>query len=145
MDGWKVMEKLKQNPETRHIPVYFMSGYDKRIDAMQKGAIGYLTKPVTKEGLEAAFARIDNTITKDIKKLLVIEDDDVMRQSMIDLIGNSDVSISEAVKGNEALKLLKKDDYDCIVLDLGLSDISGFDLVEMIKNDKKISEQKKNF
>lgn len=140
MDGWMVMEKLKQNPETRHIPVYFMSGHDKRMDAMQKGAIGYLTKPVTKEGLDTAFSRIDNTISKDIKKLLVIEDDDVMRKSMIELIGNGDVTVAEAVKGIDALKLLKKDDFDCIVLDLGLSDISGFDLVEKIKNDKKIQE-----
>jgi CheY-like chemotaxis protein/signal transduction histidine kinase/HAMP domain-containing protein len=140
MDGWMVMEKLKQNSETRHIPVYFMSGHDKRMDAMQKGAIGYLTKPVTKEGLDAAFTRIDTTISKDIKKLLVIEDDDVMRQSMIELIGNSDVTISEAVKGNDALKMLKSEDFDCVVLDLGLSDISGFDLVEKIKNDKKIHE-----
>lgn len=140
IDGWTVMERLKDNAETRHIPVYFISGYDKRMMAMNMGAIGYLQKPVTSEGLANALTKIDRTISKDIKKLLIVEDDKVMRESIIELIGNGDVSITAADKGKDAFNLLHKEDFDCMVLDLGLSDISGFDLIEKVKSDKKIAE-----
>jgi CheY-like chemotaxis protein len=139
-DGWTVMERLKNNPETRHIPVYFISGQDKKMAAMQMGAIGYLTKPVDIEQINGAFSKIETTISKDIKKLLVVEDDETMRNSIMDLIGDKDVSIEATGKGEEALKLLRKDEFDCIVLDLGLSDISGFDLVKKISDDNKIHE-----
>ncbi len=138
IDGWTVMERLKENTETRHIPVYFISGQDKQMAAMNMGAIGYLLKPVSQEGLNDAFAKIDKIISKDIKKLLVVEDDQVMRESIIELIGNSDVSITAADKGEEAFKLLRSEDFDCMVLDLGLSDISGFDLIEKIKSEDQI-------
>ena len=134
------MERLKNNPETRHIPVYFISGQDKKLEAMQMGAIGYLTKPVNLEELNSAFSKIEVTISKDIKKLLVVEDDENMRNSILELIGDNDVSITATGKGEEALKLIRKDDFDCVVLDLGLSDISGFDLLEKINQDNKISD-----
>jgi CheY-like chemotaxis protein len=140
VDGWTVMERLKNNPETRHIPVYFISGQDKKLEAMQMGAIGYLTKPVNLEELNSAFSKIEVTISKDIKKLLVVEDDENMRNSILELIGDNDVSITATGKGEEALKLIRKDDFDCVVLDLGLSDISGFDLLEKINEDNKISD-----
>ncbi|HEM49041.1 MAG TPA: response regulator, partial [Caldithrix sp.] len=132
VDGWTVMERLKNNPETRHIPVYFISAMDKKLEAMQMGAIGYLTKPVDIEQLDDAFSKIKSIISKDIKKLLVVEDDETMRNSIMDLIEDKDVSIIATGKGAEALKILHKEDIDCVVLDLGLSDISGFDLVQKI-------------
>jgi CheY-like chemotaxis protein/signal transduction histidine kinase/HAMP domain-containing protein len=140
IDGWTVMARLKKNPDTRHIPVYFVSAYDKKLDAMKMGAIGYLTKPVSMEKLNSAFTKIENIISKDIKKLLVVEDDKTMRDSILELIGNGDVSITAIGEGKEAYKLLQSKDFDCMVLDLGLSDISGFDLLEKIKGDKKISD-----
>ena len=140
VDGWTVMERLKNNPETRHIPVYFISATDKKLEAMKMGAIGYLVKPVDPEELDEAFLRIRSIISKDIKKLLVVEDDEVMRNSILDLIEDKDVSIIATGKGEEALKILHKEDIDCVVLDLGLSDISGFDLVQKISTDDKISD-----
>ncbi len=140
VDGWTVMERLKNNPETRHIPVYFISAMDNKLEAMQMGAIGYLTKPVNMEELDGAFVKIKSIISKDIKKLLVVEDDEVMRNSILDMIGDQDVSIIATGKGEEALKILHKEDIDCVVLDLGLSDISGFDLVQKISTDKKVSD-----
>jgi CheY-like chemotaxis protein len=134
------MERLKDNIETRHIPVYFISGQDKKMDAMKMGAIGYLIKPVDKTDIDGAFSKIERTISKDIKKLLVVEDDETMCNSILELIGNKDVTITPTGKGEEALNLLHNDDYDCMILDLGLSDISGFDLLEKISNDKKISD-----
>jgi CheY-like chemotaxis protein/signal transduction histidine kinase len=140
MDGWTVMERLKDNAETRHIPVYFISGQDKKMEAMKMGAIGYLTKPVNAEDINSVFSKIEDTISKDIRKLLVVEDDETMRNSILELIGNGDVTITATGKGEDALKFLHKDDFDCMVLDLGLSDISGFDLLKKISADKKISD-----
>jgi CheY-like chemotaxis protein/putative methionine-R-sulfoxide reductase with GAF domain len=140
MDGWTVMERLKDNTETRHIPVYFISGQDKKIDAMRMGAIGYLTKPVSTDDINNAFSKIEKTISKDIKKLLVVEDDETMRNSILELIGNKDVEITDTGKGEDALKFLHENDFDCMVLDLGLTDISGFDLLKKISTDSKISD-----
>ena len=140
IDGWTVMERLKNNPETRHIPVYFISGEDKKMTAMNMGAIGFLTKPVSVEDLNGAFGKIEKTISREIKKLLLVEDDPTMRDSIMQLIGNGDISITASGKGNEAYKMLGKEEYDCMILDLGLSDISGFDLIEKINNDSKICD-----
>ena len=140
IDGWTVMERLKNDPATRHIPVYFISGHDKRLTAMRMGAIGFITKPVTLDGLDRVFGKIERTIEKDIRKVLVVEDDRTMRDSILELIGNEDTSITAVDTGAGAISYLKKEEFDCMVLDLGLNDMSGFDLVEKIKKDKAIGE-----
>ena len=140
IDGWTVMEKLKDNPETWHIPVHFMSASEKTIDAMKMGAIGFLTKPISPKKLNQAFKKIEDTLAKTIKKLLVVEDDEIQRKSIIELIGNGDVKSTSARSGKEALELLKSEHFDCIILDLGLDDISGFELVEKMKNDPDIPD-----
>jgi CheY-like chemotaxis protein len=132
IDGWQVMDRLKENPETRHIPVHFMSGRDKSIEAMKKGAIGFLTKPISIEEIEGAFAKIEDYISKPVKKLLVIEDDDDMRKAMVELIDDDDINITSISTGKQALEQMKKDDFDCIILDLGLKDMSGYELLQKI-------------
>ncbi|OQX96482.1 hypothetical protein B6I21_00920 [candidate division KSB1 bacterium 4572_119] len=139
IDGWTVMERLKNNPGTRHIPVHFMSASDKTMEAMRMGAIGFLSKPVSMEGLEGAFTRIEAIISKTIKNLLVVEDDEAQRKSIIELIGNSDVRTTAIESGKKAYDLLKTNNYDCMVLDLGLEDISGFELLRMIEADEEIT------
>ena len=139
IDGWTVMEKLKDNPETRHIPVHFISAYDSGLDAMKMGAIGYLTKPVSMEVLDGAFNKIENIVSKNVKKLLVVEDDELQQRSILELIGDGDVITTAVGSGREAFQLLKTDNFDCVVLDLGLQDMSGFDLLEKIRRDKIIS------
>jgi CheY-like chemotaxis protein len=99
---------------------------------MKKGAIGFLTKPISVEDIEGAFAKIENIISKPLKKLLVVEDDDGMRKAIVELISDDDVSITSVSTGNQAVDQLKKDDFDCIILDLGLKDMSGFDLLKKI-------------
>ena len=139
IDGWTVMERLKDSPETRHIPVHFISAYDSGLDAMRMGAIGYLTKPVTMEVLDGAFNKIESIVSKNVKKLLVVEDDEMQQRSILELIGDGDVMTTAVGSGSEAFELLKTDSFDCVVLDLGLQDMSGFDLLEKIRSDKTIS------
>ncbi|HRW96205.1 MAG TPA: response regulator [Bacteroidales bacterium] len=132
IDGWQVMDRLKDNPETRHIPVHFMSGKDKSIEALKMGAIGYLTKPISLEDLEEAFSKIEAYISKPFKKLLVVEDDDNMRKAIVELIDDKDISITSVPTGNQAIDQLRKNDFDCIILDLGLKDMPGDELLKII-------------
>ncbi|MCP4752313.1 MAG: response regulator, partial [Proteobacteria bacterium] len=134
MDGWMVMEKLKTTAETRHIPVHFISAMDKDIRAMKMGAIGFLTKPISRRDLEDAFSKIEATIAQKVKRLLIVEDDQTLRKSMVALIENMDVHIDAVSSGEEAYQLLGSQDFDCLVLDLGLRDMSGLDLLEKINN-----------
>ena len=142
IDGWSIMERLKSNASTRHIPVHFISAADKSRDAMEMGAIGYLTKPVTIEELETVFKRIEGLIAKRVGHLLVVEDDDISRKSIVELLQDKDkdVRIKAVGTGSEAYELLKTETYDCMVLDLGLGDISGFDLLKKIRSEKNIDK-----
>ncbi|UZP66386.1 response regulator [Desulfovibrio mangrovi] len=133
IDGWTVMERLKDNPELRHIPVHFMSAADSSLDAMRMGAIGYLTKPVSMEKIEEAFAKLEHVISKPVSKLLLVEDDPIQRRSIQELIGNGDVQTIAVSTGAEAFRELEKGGYDCMILDLGLEDMSGFDLLEQVR------------
>lgn len=138
IDGYEVMERLKENTKTRHIPVHFISAADKSVEAMKMGAIGYLTKPVSQVKLEEAFKKIENIISKPIKKVLVVEDDKVMQKSIINLLAAQNVKTFAVESGEEAYDLLLKEQFDCQILDLGLKDMSGFDLLEKVRKNKEI-------
>ncbi|MFW5974914.1 MAG: response regulator, partial [Bacteroidota bacterium] len=140
IDGWEVMTRLKNNLKTRHIPVHFVSATDKSLRAMKMGAIGYLTKPVTTEQLDKLFQKISDVINREEKKLLVIDDEAIVRKSVEGLIGKSGVMIKSIGSGREAFKMLKEEVFDLVILDLGLEDMSGFDLLEMIKKEKTIPQ-----
>jgi len=136
MSGFKVINGLKDNPVTRHIPVHFISAEDENASASQAlsmGAIGYLSKPASKEQLDQVFTGIQAFISTDIKRLLVAEDNINTRESIVKLIGNTDVDIAAVGTGQEAYDLLKTECFDCMVLDLDLPDASGFDLLEQIE------------
>ena len=139
INGREVLERLKNNPETRHIPVQFISASDQSADIMQLGAIGYLTKPVSVEKLDQVFGRIEKLVERPVKKLLIVEDDLVQRQAIKALIGNGDVIAQEAATGEDAYRLLLAEHFDCIILDLGLGDMSGFDLLARIKENPEIA------
>jgi CheY-like chemotaxis protein len=136
MDGYEVLDRLKHHPNTRHIPVHIVTGYGTRQRGLRAGAIAFLEKPVTKEALDDAFYRITEFIDKRVKRLLIVEDDQAQRQSMLELIGDADdVEITAVGTAQEALDALRAMRYDCMVLDLGLRDVSGFDLLERVKTD----------
>lgn len=134
MDGWAVMDRLKNDARTRHIPVFFISGEDRSLEAMRKGALGFLAKPVSVDSLTQAFEKIEAFISKPTRRLLVVDDDAPQRESIRLLIGNGDVETVTAASGREALDLLQAQAFDCMILDLGLSDMSGFDVLRTIRS-----------
>ena len=138
MDGWGVMRSLKDNPATRHIPVHFITCLDEHQKGMAMGAVGFFTKPVTPEQLEDVFRNIDKTAAKTMRRLLIIEDDKGEAESMTSLLQDRNLEISVAGTGRTAIDILTKEEVDCVVLDMGLPDMSGFDLLEHIHRSEKL-------
>jgi HAMP domain-containing protein/CheY-like chemotaxis protein/signal transduction histidine kinase len=134
-DGWTVLDRLKHDPNTSHIPVHIISGEEQRQRALHSGAITHLQKPVSREDLASAFDGIATFTEKRVRKLLVVEDDEVQRMSIVELIGNGDVLTTAVETGEEALTLLREESFDCMVLDLKLPDMTGFELIEKIQNE----------
>ncbi len=137
MSGWQVLDHFKNSAELRHIPVHMMSGYERNIDALKKGAIGYLTKPIKNEELESAFDKLEDFIQKKMSSLLLVEDDANLRRSIKKIIGETDISITDAGSGKEAMEALKTKNFDCMILDLGLPDMTGFELLKKLNKEIK--------
>jgi len=140
MDGAEILRQLKNDPELRHIPVQIISGYDRKKEGIALGAFDYLQKPVDSNDLKNAFERIEDFISKKLKKLLIVEDNKLQNKAITELVGNNDVKSFSVFAGEEAYSLLKKENFDCIIIDLGLPDMSGFELMEKIKKDNKLNK-----
>ncbi|WP_036745296.1 response regulator [Paenibacillus sp. UNC451MF] len=138
MDGWTVLDLLKQNPETRHIPVHVLSVVDEPQQSLVSGAMAYLKKPVSKEMLEQAFNSIEDLLNRIPKRLLIVEDNMPLRDSLVELIAHDDVAITAVGYGEEALQELSGGHFDCMVLDLELADMSGFELLDRIRNIERL-------
>ncbi|HYF61643.1 MAG TPA: response regulator [Herpetosiphonaceae bacterium] len=137
MDGWTVLDRLKHDAGTRHIPVHIITVSEGRQRGLHQGAMAYLQKPVTRDALDEALERTQQFTERGVRNLLVVEDDEVQQMSIRELIGDgNDVRITAVGSGAEALTLLKNEQFDCMVLDLGLPDMSGFDLIEHLKHDR---------
>jgi CheY-like chemotaxis protein/signal transduction histidine kinase/CHASE3 domain sensor protein len=128
--GLQVLQRLKENPLTRHIPVHVVSAYDRKEVALQMGAIGYALKPTTREQLKDVFKRLEAKLTQKIKRVLLVEDDALQRASVTRLIGDDDVEITAVATGTEALALLASTIFDCMIIDLKLPDIQGYELLQ---------------
>ncbi len=133
VDGWSILDRLKHDPATRHIPVHIISVMEGRHRGLHQGAIAYLQKPVTKEALDGALSNIKHFVERGVKNLLVVEDDEVQRMSIMELIGEGDVHITAVGTGAEALAALATNQFDCMVLDLGLPDMTGVELIDQMK------------
>ncbi|NJO79114.1 MAG: response regulator [Cyanobacteria bacterium RM1_2_2] len=140
MDGWTILDRLKHNSNTRHIPVHILSVDEEQQRGLQLGAIAYLQKPVSAEAITQALTNIKGFVERRVRQLLVIEDDPVQADSIIELIGNGDVKSTAVHTGAEALHLLRSQVFDCIVLDLGLPDMSGFELLNQIKQESELAK-----
>jgi len=130
---------LKNDPLLRHIPVQVISGYDRKREGLELGAFDFIRKPVTKDVLLGAFDKIEEFVRKKLKKLLIVEDNEAQNAAIRELIGNGDVKSFSAYSGKEAYDLLVKDSFDCIIVDLGLPDMSGLELLEKIDDNKQIN------
>ena len=133
MDGWKVLERLKSDLTTRHIPVFIISVAEEPRNALKYGAVDFLTKPVDQPGVENLLRRVRRMAETTAKQLLLIEDDDTQRNSIRELIGNETAHIVDAANAEQGLEALSRQTFDCVVLDLMLPDISGFDLIQKIR------------
>ncbi|WP_017814314.1 response regulator [Paenibacillus shenyangensis] len=140
IDGWAILSELKSNAHTRHIPVHVISVMDDVKQGLMMGAIAYLKKPSSKEALEKAFSHLESYTEQGLKQLLIVEDDAIQRQSIIELIGHDDVSITAVSTGKAALEELDGKRYDCMVLDLMLTDMTGFELLDRIRDNHRLSD-----
>ena len=140
MLGWSVLSQLKQNPLTRHIPVQIITLDEDKHHGLARGAFSFVTKPTTTEGVEAALRRIKEYSTPRRKRLLVVEDNPAEQLSISELLGYDDVEIETAGTGRDALAALRRHPADCVVLDLRLPDMSGFEVLEQLGADETLSE-----
>jgi CheY-like chemotaxis protein/signal transduction histidine kinase/HAMP domain-containing protein len=140
MLGWTVLNHLKQDSATRHIPVQMLTLDEDRQHGLARGAFAFVTKPTTSEGLDTALARIKEYATPRRKQLLVVEDNPAEQLSIRELLGHDDIDVSVAATGNEALAAIGEQPFDCVVLDLRLPDMSGFDVLERLRDTPSASE-----
>jgi CheY-like chemotaxis protein len=142
MDGWTVLDHLKHHPATRHIPVHIVAAndVDGRANALRAGAVAFLQKPIDKEHLDDTFREIAMFIARGAKSLLVVEDDEVQRNAIVELVGSGDdVDVTAVGSSADALEQLGTKHFDCMVLDLKLPDMTGFKLLEQMKKDVRYS------
>ena len=140
IDGFTVLDRLKRDPNTRHIPVHVMSQQAERERALRQGAISYINKPVGREALQEEFKRIQKFLMGGKRSLLVVEDDMAQRESIVALIGNTDIHMVTVDTGAAAWSALESARFDCMVLDLTLPDISGFDLLDRIGANERLRD-----
>ena len=137
--GLTVLDQLKENPKTRHIPVHIASVHDYMEKALQMGAIGYILKPAKREALLEAFSKFESKFSKKIKRVLIVEDDKLQRDSIVQLIANPDIQVTAVALGKEALDALKNTVYDCMVIDLKLPDMTGEELLKKMTEQESVS------
>ena len=140
MLGWSVLSQLKQNPLTRHIPVQMVTLDEDRQHGLAQGAFSFMTKPTTVDGLREALSRIKEFTVPRRKQLLVVEDNPAEQLGIRELLSYNDIDISTASKGGEALEFLRNNTCDCVVLDLKLPDMSGFDVLDLLSKDDALSD-----
>jgi HAMP domain-containing protein/CheY-like chemotaxis protein/signal transduction histidine kinase len=132
MLGWTVLNQLKLDPVTRHIPVQIVTLEEERQHGLSHGAFSYLVKEPTTDGLETAFDQLKEFTSPRTRRLLVVEDNDIERQSIAELLGYKDIELVTAASGGEALEAMQEKPFDCVVLDLRLPDMTGFELLERL-------------
>ena len=139
MDGWTVMEHLKENPDTRHIPVHFMSAAEQERNAKQMGAIGYLLKPINIEQLGQAFKKIERFVTKTIKNLLLVADEE-RQHDIIELVGDENIQTKLVTTQNAAIQKLHTEQFDCVVIDIEVAQNSGIQLIKQLCHEEELSQ-----
>jgi CheY-like chemotaxis protein/two-component sensor histidine kinase len=140
VDGWTVMERLKDNPKTRHIPVHFMSAADHGRDARNMGAIGYLLKPVSMNELSEAFRRIEQFIAKTLKRLVIVVESQLHQDKILDLVSNEGATVVTLKTCDEAHQYLLQNTTDCLILDIDLTHGTAVKLLKQLAADENLSQ-----
>jgi HAMP domain-containing protein/CheY-like chemotaxis protein/signal transduction histidine kinase len=140
MLGWTVLNHLKQDASTRHIPVQMLTLDEDRHHGLVRGAFAFITKPTTPEAIERALTRIKEYASPRRKRLLIVEDDPAEQFSIRELLGYDDIDLTTLGTGSEALEAINKESFDCVVLDLRLPDMSGFDVLERLRDMPALSD-----
>jgi CheY-like chemotaxis protein len=140
MLGWTVLNQLKLDPATRHIPVQIITVEEERQHGLAHGAFSYLVKAPTTEGLKTAFDRIKDFTAPRAKRLLIVEDNDIERRSILELLGHDDIEMVAVATGSEALEAMLEKAFDCVVLDLRLPDMTGFELLEKMHAEPTLTD-----
>ncbi len=140
MLGWNILSQLKQDPDIRHIPVQIITLDEDKQHGLARGAYSFLTKPTTIDGLENALGRLKTFATPRRRRLLVVEDNPSEQLSLSELLGHEDIEIVTVDTGHDALKMLREDPPDCVVLDLKLPDISGFEVLEKMRDEASLAD-----
>ncbi len=140
MLGWNVLSQLKHNPLTRHIPVQIVTLDEDRQHGLQRGAFSFVTKPTTTQGVQAALSRIKDYAQSRRKRLLIVEDNEAEQLSINALLGHDDIEMITAGSGEEALAILRAEPFDCVVLDLRLPDMSGFDVLDTLRKEEALAD-----
>jgi CheY-like chemotaxis protein len=137
--GLSVLQQLKDNPATRHIPVHVVSSMENGGEALHLGAIGYALKPTSREQLEEVFMKLKQKSAQQVKRVLLVEDDERQRDSVVRLIADNDVEIAAVGSGGEALELLRSQIFDCMIIDLKLPDMQGNELLQRMSQEELCS------
>jgi len=140
MLGWTILNHLKQDPQTRHIPVQMLTLDEDWHHGLSRGAFSFVTKPTTTEGIEEALTRIREFATQPRRRLLIVEDNPAEQLSIKALLGDDDIDITVVDSGTEALYQLADSRFDCVVLDLRLPDMTGFEVLERIRENQELAE-----
>jgi HAMP domain-containing protein/CheY-like chemotaxis protein/signal transduction histidine kinase len=140
MLGWTLLNHLKQDPATRHIPVQMLSLDEDRAHGLARGAFAFVTKPATPEGLDTALTRIKEYAAPRRKRLLVVEDNPAEQLSIKELLGYDDIDVTVVSSGEEAIQAVNRESFDCVVLDLRLPDMSGFEVLERFRDTPSLSD-----
>jgi CheY-like chemotaxis protein/signal transduction histidine kinase len=140
MLGWTVLNQLKLDPATRHIPVQIITVEEERQHGLAHGAFSYLVKAPTTEGLKTAFDHIKNFTAPRTKRLLIVEDNDIERQSIVELLGYNDIEMMAVATGGEALEAMLDKSFDCVVLDLRLPDMTGIELLQKMHAEPTLAD-----
>jgi len=140
MLGWTVLNHLKQDPALRHIPVQMLTLDEDRRHGLARGAFSFVTKPTSADKLNEALSRIKEYSAQRRKRLLVVEDNPAEQLSIRELLGSDDIDVTEVMTGNDAITAVSEGDFDCVVLDLRLPDMSGFEVLERFREIPSLSE-----
>ena len=136
MSGWEVMDELKSDPETRHIPVHIMSSHEVKTESLVKGAVDFINKPVAFEQIGDVFRKIEYVLTHHPKKVLIVEENPKHAKALAYFLETFDVNPELNSDVNSAIKSLQNNDVNCVILDMGIPDQRAYDTLEEVKKTK---------